>query len=85
MNIKIEIPDYNINSGITYKWENNFKITVKYSVGQVIINANKEGLESLANHFLSIAQDEVPIGFHLHLDEYNSLEEGSTELIIEKA
>lgn len=51
---------------------------------EVLISANNEGLLSLANHLLTLAQKEVPIGSHIHLDEYNSLEEGSIDLIIEK-
>lgn len=29
-------------------------------------------------------EKKVPLGTHIHLDEYNSLEDGSRELIIEK-
>lgn len=50
----------------------------------VIISANREGLLSLANHLLNLAQAEVPCGTHIHLDEYNSLEDGSLDLIVEK-
>lgn len=44
--------------------------------------ANKSGLISLANHLLNLGQDDISFGHHLHFDEYNSLEEGSSELII---
>lgn len=84
MEIKIEIPDFSETSGIKYNWENGFEIEVKSLNGVIQIRANKEGLKSLANHLLNLAQDEVPIGYHLHFDEYNSLEEGSLDLIIEK-
>lgn len=55
-------------------WENGFQIFVKVENGEVLISANQEGLISLANHLLNLAQNEVPEGVHLHLDEYNSLE-----------
>lgn len=84
MEIKIEIPNYNEENGIKYNWENGFEIKVESIDGAIIVIANKEGLLSLANHFLNLAQDKVPLGHHLHFDEYNSLEEGSLELIIEK-
>ena len=84
MKIELDIPEYNSSQGIKYNWENGFKIEVKYSDGVVLIEANKEGLISLANHLLNIAQENVPQNYHLHFDEYNSLEEGSLELIIEK-
>ncbi len=82
--IKIEIPNYSELNGLKYKWENGFEIEVKSINGMTKIIANKEGLRSLANHFLNLAQDEVPMGHHLHFDENNSLEDGSSELIIEK-
>ena len=47
--------------------------------------ANKAGLISLANHLLTLAQDEVEDGAHIHLDEHNSLEKDSVDFIIEKA
>ena len=47
-----------------------------------MISANREGLLSLAGILTSIA-GELP-GYSLHLDEYNSLEEGSSEMIIER-
>jgi hypothetical protein len=85
MKINIEIPDYKPESGIIYKWEDGFEIKAVTNNGVIIITANKEGLISLANHFLNLAQDEIPAGHHLHFDEYNSLEEGSNELIIQKS
>lgn len=84
MEIKIEIPSYSERNGIKYNWENGFEIEIKNIEGVIKITANKEGLKSLANHLLNLAQDDIPIGFHLHFDESNSLEEGSSELIIEK-
>ena len=39
----------------------------------------------MAKQLLQLAQNEVPKGYHLHYDEYNSLEDGSVEFIIEKA
>lgn len=82
--IKIEIPEYNPEMGIVYKWENGFDIDVRLDNGVVKILVNKEGLISLANHLINLAQDDIPLGYHLHFDEYNALEEGSIELIIEK-
>ena len=39
---------------------------------------------SLARHLLVLAQEEAPSGCHIHLDEFNSLEDGSVELILDK-
>ena len=64
------------------EWEDGFTIKVKVEENTVVISANKEGLLSLARHLTDLADAEV--GSHIHYDEYNSLEEGSSELIIEK-
>lgn len=84
MKQEIEIVQYDANKGIQFNWEENFEIEVKNEDGEVIISANSEGLLSLARHLLTLAQNEVPIGTHIHLDEYNSLEEGSIGLTFEK-
>ena len=42
--------------------------------------SNKEGLLTLADHLFFLA--EGTFGSQVHYDEYNSLEEGSAELII---
>ena len=49
----------------------------------VTICANREGLLSLARQLLSLAEG-IP-GDHIHYDVYNSLEDGSAELIVERA
>ncbi len=64
------------------KWEEGYELRVAVSDGTATVSANREGLISLAGHLLSLAQ-ETP-GGHIHLDEYNALEEGSAELIVEK-
>ena len=62
------------------EWVDNFKIKVRQEDGATVISANREGLLSLAKQLETLAKE----GGHYHLDEHNSLEEGSTELIIEK-
>jgi len=83
-NIQIELPNYNKNSGFKFNWSDGFKISFNTENNYGTLKANKEGLISLANHLLNLAQDEVPCNYHIHLDEHNSLEDGSIELIIEK-
>ena len=65
-------------------WIDGFTITVRIQPDNaVLLSANKEGLLSLANHMIALAESKTPCD-HIHLDQYNSLEDGSTELIIEK-
>lgn len=82
--VEIEIHEYCKKKGLQYDWEDNFIIHAKQDGETIILKANKSGLISLAKHLLTLAQDEVPAGYHIHLDELNSLEQGSNDLIIEK-
>ncbi|MBQ8957908.1 MAG: hypothetical protein IJ057_05335 [Bacteroidales bacterium] len=66
-----------------FKWENSFAIATRIENGAIVVSANAAGVRSLANRFLALA-DEGARGAHFHLDEFNSLEEDSTELIVEK-
>ena len=65
-----------------FKWVDGFSITVRTEDNAAVISANREGLLSLASHLSALAQ--MQGAGHFHLDEYNALEEGSAELIIEK-
>ena len=62
------------------EWAEGFKIRVKADHDSVVIEANREGMLSLAKQLAALA--EAAPGQHIHYDEYNSLEEGSTEMII---
>ena len=66
-----------------FKWEEGFEIAVNIQDGEVVLLANEAGLRSLANHLISLADDKSR-GAHFHLDENNSLEHGSTELVVQK-
>ena len=62
------------------EWVDGFEIKAAIESGEIVISANREGMLSLAKQLTALA-DGVP-GDHIHYDEYNSLEEGSTEMII---
>ena len=64
------------------EWIDGSEIQVTYTDGTVLISANREGLLSLAAHLTALA-GEAP-GTHIHLDAYNSLEDGSEELILDR-
>ena len=68
-------------------WVDGFEIRVRVDRAgdgseQVVISAIREGLLSLAKQMTAMA--EAPESSHLHYDENNSLEQGSTELIVER-
>jgi hypothetical protein len=83
MEIKLTILEYS-DQGLQLEWEEGFEIKTAIINGDIVISANKAGLISLARHMLTLAQDVVPVGHHLHFDEFNCLEEDSAELIIER-
>ena len=84
MKVSLNIPDYSPDMGMVLNWENDFQIKVSNENGTISIEANTEVLISLANHFLNLAQNSVPTGTHIHFDKFNSLEDDSLELLIEK-
>ena len=62
------------------EWVEGFKIVVDIFNNKVTISANREGLLSLASQLKALAEG-AP-GDHIHYDEHNSLEKGSSEMII---
>ena len=64
------------------EWVDGFEIMTAVENGKIVLSANREGLLSLAKHLTALADSEP--GEHVHYDEYNSLEEGSSALIIER-
>ena len=67
---------------MTINWVDGFEIRVSAEHGEAVISANKEGLLSLAQQLTALAEETA--GSHIHYDDYNSLEERSAELTIEK-
>ena len=63
------------------EWVDGFEITAVAENGGIVISANREGMLSLAKQLTALA-DGAP-GDHIHYDAYNSLEEGSADMIIE--
>ena len=84
MKMELNIPDYLAERGLHFEWEPASSITVKIDGGTTILSANRDGLVPVARHLLTLAQAEVPPGAHMHLDESTGLEDGSSELILEK-
>ena len=64
-------------------WTEGYTISVSVrNQNEVTISANREGLLSLAGQLKALAEG-MP-GDHIHYDESNALENGSSEMIIEK-
>ncbi len=84
MDIRITLPEYKKTKGIQLIWEPGAIIKTSLEDSYIHLCANKEGLISLAQQFLTLAQDGVPATCHIHYDDCNSLESGSIELVVEK-
>jgi hypothetical protein len=78
-------PDYSRLRVIQAEWEPDYRLSVTVDDGEVRIRANRDGLVSLAKHLLTLAQDGVPSGSHVHYDPGGSLEDDSTPLVVERA
>ena len=81
----VRIGSYNPATGLHLEWSHGFQIEVQVHSGEVLIRANMAGLTSLAQHLLTLAEDAVPVGTHIHLDASRDLEGTSADLVIERA
>ncbi|MEV6282625.1 hypothetical protein [Kribbella sp. NPDC051770] len=70
-------------TGLTFIWNDDFEITVDTTSPEVVIAANPAGLTSLARHLLTLAQEGVPDGAHLHLTAGQELT-STVDLILER-
>jgi hypothetical protein len=67
-------PPYSPESGVRIEWEDDWRISVAASDGEVVLRADRAGLVSLAKHLLALAQDAVPPGSHIHYDAGEALD-----------
>ena len=80
----VEIGTYSPR-GIELVWTPGFVLDVSMgAAGDIRIRANREGLISLAQHALTLAEEQVPAGTHIHLSAYDALEPGSADVVIER-
>ncbi len=88
--IEMEIPNYAPSYGVVPVGSDRdyiLAVQIAGSPQEVTITADKEGLIVLARHLLTLAQDDVPSGCHIHYDDYSSsglLEKGSRSMVVNK-
>jgi hypothetical protein len=85
MIIQMNIPEYE-GKGLELEWDDGAKLTAELdnANNSISVGGISAGLISLACHLLTLAQLTVPSGYHVHLDESNSLQNGPCELNIGK-
>lgn len=82
--LTVEVPEYETNGGLLTSFESDFQVKVEVmSDNSVVIKGNSTGLNALARHLLTLAQEDVPDGTHIHYDSF--LSSDSSELVIERA
>jgi hypothetical protein len=81
---RIEIGTYSSERGLQLAWVEGFTIEVAVHGGEVLIKADAAGLQSLAAHLLTLADQGVPVGAHVHLGPGVELEDESVSLIVER-
>ncbi len=79
----MEIPAYDATTGLSFVWDDGFEMAVDTTAAEVVIAANPAGLISLARHLLTLAQESVPDGSHVHLTAGQELE-STVDLILER-
>ena len=82
--VEIVIPEYSKVHSVWPIFGGPYIIDVQREPdGTVVITADTEGLITRARHLLTLAQEEVPVGSHLHYDTM-TLEDGSLDLTLSK-
>jgi hypothetical protein len=85
MQRSINIGTYSRESGLRLEWVPDFWIAVAISGNDVTIAANAEGLRSLAQALLTLADESVPDGVHIHLEPGLELEDDSASLVLDRS
>jgi hypothetical protein len=80
----VKIGSLTPGGGLRLEWTYGFRIEVSAGSDEVLIRANKAGLTSLAQHLLTLAEDDVASGAHVHLDAGRELEDASRDLVLER-
>lgn len=80
----VEIGTYSRERGLQLVWVDGSRIDVAVRDGAVLVRADAGGLRSLAAHLLTLADVEVPVAAHVHLEPGVDLEDESMSLVMER-
>jgi hypothetical protein len=83
MEYVIDVPEYVRGDPLRLAWDDGFEIEMIVGATDVAIKANPAGLISLARHLLTLAQDSVRDGTHVHLTADEEMS-ASVDLILER-
>ena len=80
----LELGTYSREEGLRLVWRPGYVLRASASGDAILISGNAEGLRSLAQHLLTLAEEHVPAGVHAHMDPDYELEDDSRPMIVEK-
>jgi hypothetical protein len=79
----LDVPEFDPQRGLRFEWEDGFEIGVEILDSEILVTTNRAGLVSLARHLLTLAQDGVPSGHHIHLTADQEID-SSVDVILER-
>ena len=82
--VQIEIPDEEAGNGFLFNWTDGAEFESSFDGEEFVLASNKEGLLSLANHLINLAQDKWPSGHHFHFDKGVELSDDSVVIVFIK-
>jgi len=85
MKINVEIIPYSDEDCICVELVPGAKIKCRKRGGEFLIQANREGLQFLAKTCLTLAQEDIPAGDHVHFDGFDFFESDDIDMTIERA
>ena len=84
MDLNIELGTYSPEQGLRLVWVPGYALRVGTADREVTISGNEQGLRSLAQHLLTLADAQVPAGVHAHIEPGLELDDDSATLILDK-
>ncbi|MFC9238261.1 hypothetical protein ACFTZK_17645 [Streptomyces decoyicus] len=83
MDLVMSLPEHRAGEGLQFAWDDDFEIEMEAGPTEVVIRANRAGLTSLARHLLTLAQQGVHEGSHIHLTADQEIE-SQIDLVLER-
>ena len=84
MNVHVEVIPYSDEDCVCVELVPGAKIECRKCNGEVLIRANREGLQFLAKVCLTLAQEDMPLGNHVHFDGFDFFESDNIDITIER-
>jgi hypothetical protein len=84
MDVNIDLGRYSTDTGLQLVWVPGYTLRVVADTDGVLVSGNEQGLRSLAQHLLTLADQAVPVGVHAHMEPGLELDDDSAALTVEK-